>query len=235
MMEWLQILVENNPTPFLTTLLLGLMTAISPCPLATNITAIGYIAKNIDNPRRAFAGGLLYTLGRVISYSVLGVILISLMKAGIGVFGIQRLIATWMTRLIGPLLLLAGLFMLLGNSLKLKGFSLNGNRVPLGSKDGWGALLLGIIFALAFCPTSAVFYFGLLIPMSAIVSSGWVLPAVFAVATALPVLAVAWILVFSTSSIGRFYNSLANIQKWLNIIVGVIFIGVGLYYCILLF
>ena len=234
-MEWLQSLLDGSTTPVLTALLLGLMTAISPCPLATNIAAVGFIAKSVSEPRKAFAEGLLYTLGRIVSYTVLGLILIGIIKAGSSAFGIQKFIAGWGGKILGPLLILVGLFMLFGSSLGLRGFSFGGDGKALAGKGGWGAFLLGMLFALAFCPTSAVFYFGMLIPMSATVASGWALPTVFAVATALPVLAVAWILAFSAGSIGRFYGSVARIQKWVNIVVGVLFIAIGLYYTIIIF
>lgn len=234
-MEWLQTLLDNSTAPALTAFLLGLLTAISPCPLATNIAAIGYISKDIENRRRIFRNGVLYTIGRVIAYTVLGIVLISILKEGASVFGIQKSIGKWGELLIGPLLLLIGLFMLFGHKLNLPQFGFDGNGEGLAHKSGWGALLLGILFAMAFCPTSGVFYFGMLIPMSVTASAGWLLPVLFAVATALPVLAVAWILAFSVEKVGEFYGKLRTIQKWLNIIVGVIFIVVGIYYCTMMY
>lgn len=134
-----------------------------------------------------------------------------------------------------PLLLVIGLFMLFGHKLNIPQFGFGGNREGLARKGGWGALLLGVLFAMAFCPSSGVLYFGMLIPMSVTASAGWLLPVLFAVATALPVLAVAWILAFSVEKVGEFYGKLRTIQKWLNIIVGVIFISVGIYYCIMMY
>lgn len=235
MMDFLQNLLDNSTTPALTALLLGLLTAISPCPLATNIAAIGYIGKDIENRRRIFRNGMLYTVGRIIAYTVLGIVLISILKEGASVFGIQNAIGKWGELLIGPLLLLIGLLMLLGHKLNLPQFGFGGNGEGLARKGGWGALLLGILFAMAFCPTSGVLYFGILIPMSVTASAGWFLPVLFAIATALPVLAVAWILAFSVEKVGEFYGKLRTIQKWLNIIVGVIFIATGIYYCIIIF
>ena len=110
-MEWLQTLLDNSTAPALTAFLLGLLTAISPCPLATNIAAIGYISKDIENRGRIFRNGVLYTAGRIIAYTVLGVVLISILKEGASVFGIQKAIGKWGELLIGPLLLLIGLFM----------------------------------------------------------------------------------------------------------------------------
>lgn len=234
-MDWLQTLLDNSTTPALTALLLGLLTAISPCPLATNIAAIGYISKDIENRRRIFRNGMFYTLGRVTAYTALGIILISSLKEGASAFGVQKAVGKWGELLIGPLLLIIGLFMLFGNKLNLPRFGFGGNGESLVRKGGWGALLLGMLFSMAFCPASGVLYFGMLIPMSVTASAGWLLPVLFAVATALPVLAVAWILAFSVEKIGEFYGKLRTVQKWLNIFVGVIFVAVGIYYCIMMY
>ena len=231
-METLQQLLDNSSLPILTALLLGLMTAISPCPLATNIAAIGYISKDIESHKRIFAKGLLYTLGRIIAYTALGIILLAILKGGNSLFGIQKFIGKYGEMLIGPILLLLGLYLLFGHRINLPSFGFKGNGEGLAKKGGWGALLLGVLFALAFCPSSAIFYFGMLIPLSATVTAGWLLPAVFAIATALPVIAVAWILAFSTHSIGRFNDKMSVIQKWFNWIVGGLFVAIGLYYCI---
>lgn len=232
-MDFLQNLLDNSTAPALTAFLLGLLTAISPCPLATNISAIGYISKDIENRRRIFRNGILYTAGRIIAYTVLGIVLISILKESASVFGIQKSIGKWGELIIGPLLLLIGIFMMFGHKLNLPQFGFGGNGEGLARKGGWGALLLGILFAMAFCPTSGVLYFGMLIPMSVTASAGCLLPILFAIATALPVLAVAWILAFSVEKVGEFYGKLQTFQKWLNIIVSVIFIATGIYYCII--
>lgn len=234
-MEWLQTLLDNSTAPALTASLLGLLTAISPCPLATNIAAIGFISKDIENRRLIFLKGVLYTLGRVIAYTVLGIVLISILKEGASVFGIQKAVSKWGELLLGPLLLLIGLFLLFGNRLNLPKFGFDGNGEGLAKKGGWGALLLGVLFAMAFCPSSGIFYFGMLIPMSVTVTAGWLLPILFAVATALPVLVVAWILAFSVEKIGEFYGKMQTVQKWLNIIVGALFVIIGIYYCIIMY
>ena len=95
--------------------------------------------------------------------------------------------------------------------------------------------MLGVLFAMAFCPTSGIFYFGMLIPMSVTASAGWLLPVLFAVATSLPVLVVAWILAFSIEKVGEVYGKIQTVQKWLNVIVGTIFVLVGIYYCITMY
>ena len=234
-MEILQTWLENSSLPIFTAFLLGLLTAISPCPLATNIAAIGYISKDVVNQKHIFRKGLLYTLGRIVSYTLLGIVLIIILKEGSSLFGIQKFIGKYGEMILGPALLIIGFFMLFGSKLPLPKFGFSGRGgEKVAKKGGWGALLLGMLFAMAFCPTSGVFYFGMLIPMAALETGGYLLPVVFAIATALPVIIVAWILAFSVQSIGSFYGTMQTVQKWLNWIVGGLFLAIGLYYCTLL-
>ena len=234
-MEHLQSLLGGSTVPILTAFLLGLLTAVSPCPLATNIAAVGYISKDLENRRRIFFNGLLYTFGRIVAYTLLGAVLIAVLREGASVFTIQKAIGKWGEALIAPALILIGLFMLFGHRFNLPKFGFSGRGEQMGRRGGWGAFLLGVLFSLAFCPTSGIFYFGMLIPMSAAETGGYLLPAVFAVATGLPVVTVAWILAYSVAGIGTFYNRMQTIQKWLAWVVGTLFITVGIYYGIIYF
>lgn len=234
-MDVLQTLLDNSTTPVLTAFLLGLLTALSPCPLATNIAAIGYIGKDVGNRRLIFRNGLLYTLGWLMGYTLLGVVLIAIVREGSSLFGIQQAIAIAGEVLLGPALTVIGLYMLFGSRLSLPQLRVGGNAETLAGKGGRGALLIGVLFALAFCPTSGVLYFGMLIPMSATATAGYLLPAVYAVATALPVIAVAWILAFSVQRISSFYGRMKTVQKWMNRVAGAVFTVVGIYYCIMMY
>ena len=149
-------------------------------------------------------------------------------------FAIQKGISEWGELLLAPALMLIGLFMLFGDKLQLPKFGFSATEKTEKLKGSWGSLLLGILFAMAFCPTSGLFYFGMLIPMAAIETGGYLLPIAFAVATALPVIVVSWLLAFSVKSIGSFYGKMQTVQKWLNWLVGGLFIAIGLYYCFLL-
>lgn len=229
-MDFLQNLLDNSNIPVITAFLLGLLTAISPCPLATNITAIGFISKDIGNRNKIFLGGLLYTLGRVVAYTVLGIILISILKEGSSMFSLQKGINEYSEMLIAPVLIFVGVFMLFGDRLNLPKFGFSGTGRTEKLKGNLGSLLLGVLFALAFCPTSGLFYFGMLIPMSATEPGGYLLPVVYAVATGLPVVLVAWILAYSVAGIGKFYNRIQIFQKWFNRVVAALFIAVGIYY-----
>lgn len=235
-MEWLQTLLDSSTTPVLTAFLLGLLTTISPCPLATNIAAIGYIGKDIEDRRRVFLNGLFYTAGRIVAYTVLGGVLILIIRQGASMFGIQKFIGIWGEMLLGPALIVIGLLMLFSHRLNLPQFGFNGSNVEgLKRRGGWGAFLLGVLFAMAFCPSSGMFYFGMLIPMSATATLGYLLPAVFAFATALPVLVVAWLLAFSMQKVGKFYGWMKGIERWTTVIVGVLFILIGLYECYIIY
>jgi len=231
-MEFLQNLADNSQFPILTAILLGLMMAISPCPLATNITAIGFISKDLSSKKRIFLNGLLYTLGRAFSYGILGAVLIFVLKQGQSIFKLQKLIASYGELFIGPLLILIGLFML--DFIKFN-FSLTGkmtSKMEDKSTGGkiWTAFLLGVVFALAFCPYSGVLYFGGLIPLSVNYSYGYALPFVFAVATGLPVIIFAWILAFSVSSLSGIYNKVKVFELWFRRVSAALFIIVGIYY-----
>ncbi len=227
-MEFLQELLDNTSAPVLYAFILGLMTAISPCPLATNITAIGFISKDIENKKKIFFNGLLYTLGRAISYTGLGIIL----YFGANKFNVAKFFQVYGERLLGPILIIVGIIMLDLIKIKIPGLSRISENMGKKSKtgSGWSALILGIAFALAFCPYSGVFYFVILIPMSITSPDGLFLPFVFAIATGLPVIIIAYLLAFSISSIGGFYNKIKIFEKWFRRVVAVAFIIVGIYY-----
>lgn len=227
-MEWLYSLVEGEAAPALTAFVLGLLTALSPCPLATNIAAIGFVGRHMESRRALFRSGLLYTLGRIVAYAGLGAVLIILLRRGADLLGIRTLVARYGEMAIGPVLLVVGLFMLFGRRLRLPSFGFRDGGERLARRGGWGALCLGLLFALAFCPTSGVFYFGVLIPLSAATDAGYLLPVLFALATALPVLAAAWTLAFAAHRIGRTYGRMQAVQRALNRVVGLLFLAVGL-------
>ena len=174
-------------------------------------------------------------IASVVAATLLVAVLIAVLRGGAGVFAIQKAIGKWGEMLIGPVLVLIGSFMLFGHRLDLPKFGFSGRGGQVGRRGGWGAFLLGVLFSLAFCPTSGVFYFGMLIPMSAAETGGYLLPAVFAVATGLPVAVVAWILAYGVAGLGAFCNRMQTVQKWLARIVGLLFIAVGIYYGVIYF
>ena len=228
-MEFLTDLLDNSTMPWLSAFLLGLMTAISPCPLATNITAIGFISKDLDNRNRVFFNGLFYTLGRAITYTVLALIIF----LGIDQLKFSGFFQKYGEKFIGPMLIIIGLLMLDIVRINFPGFG----RLTSGlqKKTRWSyldAVLLGLVFALAFCPYSGVLYFGMLVPMTVASSSGLYLPVIFAVATGIPVIILAWVLAYTVSGVGLVYNRIKSFELWFRRLISVLFILVGIYYII---
>lgn len=229
-MEIFNTVLENTGYTAVTAFILGLMTAISPCPLAMNISAIGFISRDISNRNRVFVNGLVYTVGRAFSYTLLGIILF----LGASKFEITRLFQGWGEKLAGPALIIIGLFMLDIIRMSIPGLNLADRLEKL--KAGYlTSLLLGVVFALAFCPYSGVLYFGMLIPITVASPSGLFLPLIYALATGLPVIIFAWILAYAVRNVGKAYNALKTFELWFRRIVAVLFIIIGIYYVIIYF
>jgi cytochrome c biogenesis protein CcdA len=230
-MDILQNLLDSSTYSFLTAFILGLMTAVSPCPLATNISAIGYISRTISNRKRVFYNGLIYTLGRGISYTVLAVILFF----GVNKLQLSMLFQGWGEKLLGPVLILIGLFLL--DILKIKFPALSRVSEKMGEKSResyWGTLFLGMVFALAFCPYSGVLYFAMLMPMTISSVEGLYLPMIYAAATGLPVVLFAWLLAFTVGQVGTWYHRIQLFEKWFRRAISVVFIIVGIYFVLTL-
>jgi len=227
-LDYLQTFLENNNLPILSALVLGIMTSISPCPLATNITATAFISKNISNKKIVFFSGLIYSLGRAFSYTTIGLILF----LGASKFHIGRFFQQNGEKYLGPLLIIIGLIML--NIIKLNflgksNFTENLTK-KLKGKGLLGSFFLGVIFALAFCPYSGALYFGMLIPMTISSVDGLYLPIIFALGTGLPVVLFTYLLAFAAGNIGVFFKKITKIEKWMRSIAGVIFVLTGIYY-----
>lgn len=225
-------LTGNLNIPVLSALLLGLITAISPCPLATNIAAIGYVSRRVTERRYAIMTGVLYTLGRMFSYSVIGVIII---VAGLEIPGVASFLQDFGDRALGPILIVVGVIMLVANRISL---GLGGGRLSaLGAKvAGWGMLggfLLGVLFALAFCPYSAALFFGVLIPLSLKSAGGVALPAVYAIGTGLPVLVFGVLISLSVARVSAWLNAVTRAERIIRVAASIIFIGVGIYLVVL--
>ena len=226
-MDFLTGLLENSTIPWISALVLGFMTSISPCPLATNITAVGFISKDIDNRNRVFINGLLYTLGRAITYTAIALVL----YLGADQFKFSGFFQQYGEKILGPLLIIIGLFML--DVIKIKFPGMSGLSSKMENKSRWSyfdAILLGMLFALAFCPYSGVLYFGMLVPMTISSASGLYLPVLFAIATGIPVIIVSWILAYTLSGIGGFYNKIKSFEIWFRRVIAILFIIVGIYY-----
>ncbi len=227
-MEWINELAQNNDMPLMAAFALGLLTAIAPCPLATNITATAYIARNVSSKQKVLLSGLAYTFGRILTYTTIG----ALIFFGFSKFEVAKLLQGNGERFLGFLLVVIGLIML--NVIKLnfiKGTSFSQKfSEKFKNKGILGSFLLGAIFALAFCPYSGALFFAMLIPMTLAAEAGLALPVLFSIGTGLPVIFFAFIIAFSIEKLGRYFKVISSIEKVMRVIAGVVFILTGLYY-----
>jgi len=218
--------------PFLiaamTAVWLGILTSISPCPLATNIAAISFIGKNVGNSRMIFLSGLLYTFGRMLVYLAVAILIATSLLA---MTEISFFLQNEFNKILGPILIVVGIFLLEIIKLNMPGIGLSSKMQAGVSKLGiWGALMLGALFALSFCPVSAALFFGSLIPLAIKNNSNILIPSLFGIGTALPVILFSFLIAFGAKSIGGMFEKLTLFEKWARRITGIIFILVGIYY-----
>jgi cytochrome c biogenesis protein CcdA len=226
-MDLINSLIDSYNFPILTAFLLGILTSISPCPLATNITAVAFISKDIKTPKHTILSGLFYTLGRGISYTLLA----TLIYFGLSSFQVSRIFQGWGDKILGPVLIIIGLIMfdVIKINLKTSGKT-EKIKLWLADKGYFGSLALGMLFAFAFCPYSGVLFFGVLIPLILKSASGLLLPSIFALGTGLPVIIFSFLIAYSMKTVSRAFQSVQKIEKWLRYGVATIFILTGLYY-----
>lgn len=210
---------------------LGILTSISPCPLATNVVAISYIGKRVGDTRLVFLSGALYVAGRMLTYLGLGIVLVA------GLLSIPELsqfLQKYINIFLGPILILTGIILLGVIRFSTRGRGLGDRMQNRVDRYGvWGAVLLGLLFALSFCPVSAALFFGSLTPLAVKYNSRFLFPLLYGLGTGLPVILFAFVIAFSTQTVGRLFNRLTQIELWARRITGVIFILVGIYYSLI--
>ncbi len=209
----------------------GILTSISPCPLASNIAAISFIGKRIDHPGVVLLSGLLYTAGRTISYIALGALIVT------GFLAVPKLsffLQNNMNKILGPILIVVGLVLVGLINFRMSGPGFGQKLQARVEKSGmWGALFLGLLFALSFCPVSAALFFGSLIPIAVEQESNFIMPTVYGIGTALPVVVFAVLIAFGARFVGKWFDRLAQFEKWARRITGAIFVLVGVYYSLI--
>jgi len=227
-MDLINSLIDNYQIPLLTAFLLGVLTSISPCPLATNITAVAFISRELKTAKNTLLNGLFYTIGRGLSYTLLA----TLIYFGLSSFEISRIFQGWGDKILGPILIFIGLVMFGLIKINLGGQNQKIERLKkwLSTKGYLGSLLLGVLFALAFCPYSGVLFFGALIPLVLKSTEGLWLPPVFALGTGLPVIVFSFLLAFSMQKVSRVFRAVQKVEKVMRYLVASIFILAGLYY-----
>jgi len=227
-MDFINSLIDNYNFPILTAFLLGVMTSISPCPMATNITAIAYISKKIKTAKHTLLNGFFYTLGRGASYTILA----TLIYFGLSAFQISNIFQGWGDKILGLVLITIGLIMF--GIIKLN-FGKGGEKIEriknwLVQKGFIGSFLLGILFALAFCPYSGVLFFGALIPLVLKSTESLILPPIFALGTGLPVILFSFIIAFAVQKLSQVFQAMQKIEKVMHYGIATIFLLAGIYY-----
>jgi cytochrome c biogenesis protein CcdA len=219
--------MDANWLPVASAFWLGVLTSISPCPLATNLAAVSYIGRDAERPRLVMQAGLLYTLGRVIAYAALASLIVwSVLSAPGAAIWLQ----TTVNLFLGPVLVLVGMVLLDLLRLPATSSSLwNGCRERVQKMGMAGAGLLGFLFALSFCPVSAALYFGSLIPLAINGQSPILLPAIYGVGTGIPVLGFSIALVFGAQAVSKTFQGVSSVEKWLRPATGILILTVGIY------
>lgn len=227
-MDFINFLIDNYNIPILTAFLLGILTSISPCPLATNITAVAYISREIKTIKNTLLNGLFYTFGRGISYTLLG----TLIYFGLSSFQVSRIFQGWGDKVLGPVLIIIGLVMFGVIKIKIGVHNQKIERLKewLSTKGYIGSLLLGILFALAFCPYSGVLFFGALIPLVLKSSESLILPPIFAFGTGLPVIIFSFLIAFSVQKVSKAFQMVQKVEKVMRYAVASAFLVAGVYY-----
>jgi len=210
---------------------LGILTSISPCPLATNIAAISYIGKRVDRPGTVLFSGLMYTAGRMVTYVILGVLVVASI---LSIPELAMFLQLNMNKALGPILIIVGILLLGLFNIGLPGFRASEKVTGKVEKWGiWGAGVLGFLFALSFCPVSAALFFGSLIPLAVDHQSSVMMPTVYGIGTALPVVAFAVLIALGAKWVGTAFNKISAFEKWARRVTAVAFILVGVYYTLI--
>ena len=207
---------------------LGVLTAVSPCLMACNVTAITFIARRVGNPRHAFISGLFYVAGQALAYVVLAALLVtSLLSVPL----VSQWLQEYMIALLGPILILASIFLfelidVQFGSGKMKQWI----QDRVGVYGFWAAALLGIVFAMSFCPTTAALFFGSLIPLAVTHESPLVLPLAYAGGVALPVLVFGVLIAFAADRVSATFERIGRVERWARYATGGVFLTAGLFF-----
>ncbi|HAS82512.1 MAG TPA: cytochrome C biogenesis protein [Verrucomicrobia bacterium] len=217
-------------TPVFTAFWLGILTSISPCPLATNIAAISFIGRKAGQKNHVIRSGLLYSAGRTLAYVILGAIITTGL---LGSAEISRFLQKYMSEALGPILIILGLILLgwIGSGTSLH---MGADKLQARAKQGgiiW-AVPIGFLFALSFCPVSAGLFFGGLLPLAIKQQSALLLPVAYGLGTSLPVVIFAFIMAFGSATLGKAFNLLTQIEIWIRRLAGTAFILAGIYTCL---
>ncbi len=209
---------------------LGVLTSLGPCTLATNVVAIAYVGRRVERPWEVLVGGLVYAIGRALAYVALAVAMLSL---ALSTPRTSLWLQHYMPQLLGPILVVVGLALLQLIRIPWPSFLDSKKTEDLAMLSGpLGPFLLGVLFALTFCPTSAVLFFGSLIPLALNAGSRVALPLAFGLGTALPVVVLATGVALVAGWVGPAYVAAQRIERKARLATGIVFLVIGCYDCL---
>ena len=206
----------------------GVLTAVSPCLMATTVAAITFIARRVDKPKYVLASGLFYMGGQAAAYVVMSALLVtSLLSAPV----VSSWLHTYLLNFMGPILILTGMFLLELLSVQFGRGRLKEIAQKRAETGGmWAAALLGILFAMSFCPTTAALFFGRLVPRALEFESPVFLPLVYSAGVAVPVLVFALLLALAANKVAKVFEQVGRVERWARYATGTVFLLVGVYF-----
>lgn len=214
--------------PFVSALWLGILTSISPCPLATNIAAVSFLSKKINHPKQVLQSSIAYTVGRMLTYAVLGIVIITSLAS---VPATANFLQKYMNKILGPVLLIVGLFLLEIIKINIPSFSISKDKQTTLAESGVkGSFVLGVIFALSFCPIAAALFFGSLIPLALKSTYGIILPFFYGVGTGIPVVVFALGIAMGVTSFSKWFHKATTFELYMRKLTGTVFIFIGIYF-----
>ncbi|MCC6699176.1 MAG: sulfite exporter TauE/SafE family protein [Candidatus Hydrogenedentes bacterium] len=207
---------------------LGILTSVSPCLMATNVAAISFLARKVNRRRDVLLSSAFYVLGQALAFVLLAMLIVTSL---VSVPLISHALQKYMFRLLGPILILASMPLLNLLDVNLGSGRLKQWAQTWGSSGGFGAAaLLGILFAMSFCPTTAALFFGSLIPLAVANESSLFLPLMYALGVALPATVFSILIAFAAHEIGRVFHKASQMEGWARRFTGAVFLAVGLYF-----
>jgi len=231
--DWTNLLAHYSGAPLLGSMAIGLLMALDPCILSTTLAAIGIIAREQQGRTATLLAGAFYALGRLLAYMALALILLPVMQHGLQLEAIQQFFQEYGLFIFPPLFMAIGIFMLWDPKLPFSLPSVSAWAEKIKMNNHFAAFWVGLLFALAFCPATALLYFGGLVPLAITASTPWLAHLLFALATCFPTLLIAWILAFSMAHLTATYQRMQRLQHWLNLIIALLFIASGIIYIVI--
>lgn len=214
--------------PFISALWFGILTSISPCPFATNIAAVSFLSKKISHPKRVLQLSIAYIAGRMFTYTVLGVVIIASLAS---IPATANFLQKYINKILGPILLIVGLFLLDIIKMNMPRFSVSQDKqTALAESGAKGSFLLGVVFALSFCPIAAALFFGSLIPLALKSTYGIILPFFYGIGTGIPVVVFALGIAMGVTSFSKWFHKTTTFELYTRKITGIVFMLTGVYF-----